>query len=427
LKTISNVVCPFCGSLCDDIEVDVEDNRIVKVRRGCAISVTKFTKYNEERIYKPRINGKEVSLEEAIDEAVKILASAKYPALYGWSSTSTEAINVGVEIAELVGGVMDNTASVCHGPTIIGEQDAGISTCTLGQVKNRADLIIYWGCNPVHAHPRHMARYSAASKGRFVKGRKERKVIVVDVRKTHTAKTADIFIQVKPNSDYELLTALRWAVKNGELEQEEISGIPAEKIEELADMLISCRFGALFFGLGLTMSAGKARNIEAAVALVRELNNYTKFVMMPMRGHFNVTGANEVMAWTTGFPFAVDFSRGYPFYNPGDTTFVDVLTRGDCDAALIVASDPASGFPAKAIRNLAKIPVITLHPHETLTTMISKVVIPTAIVGIEAEGSAYRMDAVPLRLKKLVEPPPGILSDEEVLKLILKKLKERVK
>jgi len=427
LRTISNVVCPFCGSLCDDIEVDVEDNRIVKVRRGCAISVTKFTKYNEERIYKPRINGKEVSLEEAIDEAVKILASAKYPALYGWSSTSTEAINVGVEIAELVGGVMDNTASVCHGPTIIGEQDAGISTCTLGQVKNRADLIIYWGCNPVHAHPRHMARYSAASKGRFVKGRKERKVIVVDVRKTHTAKTADIFIQVKPNSDYELLTALRWAVKNGELEQEEISGIPAEKIEELADMLISCRFGALFFGLGLTMSAGKARNIEAAVALVRELNNYTKFVMMPMRGHFNVTGANEVMAWTTGFPFAVDFSRGYPFYNPGDTTFVDVLTRGDCDAALIVASDPVSSFPAKAIRNLAKIPVITLDHHETPTTMISKVVIPTTVVGIETEGSAYRMDAVPLRLKKLVEPPPGILSDEEVLKKILKKLKERVK
>jgi len=423
LKTISNVVCPFCGSLCDDIEVDVENR---KVRRGCAISTAKFTKYNEERIYKPRIDGKEVSLEEAIDKAVEILANAKYPILYGWSCTSTEAINVGIEIAELVGGVIDNTASVCHGPTILGEQDAGISTCTLGQIRHRADLIIYWGCNPVHAHPRHMARYSAASKGKFVKGRKERKVIVVDVRKTHTAKTADVFIQVKPNSDYELLTALRWAVKNGELEQPEIAGIPAEKIEEIADMLISCRFGALFFGLGLTMSAGKARNIEAAVSLVRELNNYTKFVMMPMRGHFNVTGANEVTAWITGYPFAVDFSRGYPFYNPGDTTVIDILTRGDCDAALIVASDPVSGFPAEAVRNLAKIPVITIDPHETPTTMISKVVIPTALVGIEAEGSAYRMDAVPLRLKKLVDPPPNILSDEEVLKMILKKLKERV-
>ena len=70
--------------------------------------------------------------------------------------------------------------------------------------------------------------------------------------------------------------------------------------------------------------------------------------------------------------------------------------------------------------------MITIDPHETPTTMISKVVIPTALVGIEAEGSAYRMDAVPLRLKKLVDPPPNILSDEEVLKMILKKLKERV-
>jgi formylmethanofuran dehydrogenase subunit B len=427
MKTINNVVCSFCGCLCDDIEVSIENNKILKVRNACSLGISKFLNYDKHRILKPKIRKSNefinVSLEEAIDECVEILSNAKYPIIYGWSNTSNEALRIGVDIAELIGGVIDNTTSVCHGPTIIGVQDIGESTSTLGQVKNRADLIIYWGSNPLHAHPRHLSRYTALSKGRFVKTRKERKIIVVDVRKTSTANIADIFIQIKPNSDYELLSALRYAVNNGEIEQDEVAGVPVEKIEELAEMMISCKFGALMFGLGLTMSPGKHRNIEAAIALVRDLNKYTKFVILPMRGHYNVTGANNVTCWITGYPFAVDFSKEYPYYNPGETTIADIIARGECDAALIVASDPISHLPIESAKKLSKIPIVTIDPHETPTTKVSKVVIPSSYVGIEYEGTAYRMDGVPLRLKKIVEPPNGIISDEEILKMILSKLR----
>ena len=101
------------------------------------------------------------------------------------------------------------------------------------------------------------------------------------------------------------------------------------------------------FGLGLTMSRGKARNVEAAIKLVQDLNKRTKFLILPMRGHFNVTGAETVFTWQTGYPYAVDFSHGYPWYNPGETSAVDVLRRGDADAALIVASDPLLLFLRK--------------------------------------------------------------------------------
>jgi len=50
---------------------------------------------------------------------------------------------------------------------------------------------------------------------------------------------------------------------------------------------------------------------------------------------------------------------------------------------------------------------------------MADVVIPTAWVGIEVPGTAYRMDHVPLPLKKVVDPPPGVLSDEEVLRRLL--------
>ena len=77
-------------------------------------------------------------------------------------------------------------------------------TCTLGEIKNRADLLIYWGGNPAECHPRHFTKYTLTQKGRFVpKGRKDRKMVLVDIRPTPSAKAADVFLQIRPGQDFE--------------------------------------------------------------------------------------------------------------------------------------------------------------------------------------------------------------------------------
>lgn len=429
MKSISDVVCSFCGCLCDDIEVVIDNNRIAKAKKACALGKARLlTAEDPERLRKPLVREQgelvDASLDRAIKNSAGILSNAKLPLLYGWSTTSCEAQRIGLEIAEEIGGIFDNTTSVCHGPTTLAYHEVGMSACTLGEVKNRADVIIYWGSNPLEAHPRHISRYTYLSKGLFRKSPKERELIVVDARETKSARLATRFLKVKPNSDYELLSALRIAVKTGDLDRETVAGITKEEIIEIAELMKNAEYGALFFGLGLTMSRGKHRNIDAAICLTSDLNAYTKWVIMPMRGHYNVTGANAVSAWIAGFPFGVDFSRGYPRYNPGETTAVELLLREEVDAALIVASDPVSNFPIKAAEHLARIPMIAIDPHRTPTTEIADVVIPSAIVGIEVEGTAYRMDHVPLRLKKMVEPPAGCLADEEILERLLKAIKK---
>jgi formylmethanofuran dehydrogenase subunit B len=348
-------------------------------------------------------------------------------------------------------------------------QDVGIPSCTLGQIRHRADLVIYWGSNPWSAHPRHIERYTAFSEGRFEKSawrgyltkikasnakkkiesalrrvflkkpstpshlmrgppaailKEGRKLVVIDVQRTRSAEIADYFIQVPPNKDYELLHAFRALIRDQEIEVDEVAGVPVEYLEEIADVMIKCNFGVLFFGLGLTMSRGKLRNIDAALSLVRDLNMRTKFVIMPMRGHFNVTGANTVFTWQTGFPYAVDFSLGHPRYNPGETSVVDVLLRKESDAALVVASDPVANFPRNAVEHLVKNPLVVIDPHMNATAQMADVVFPSAFVGIEASGTAYRMDHVPLPLKKVADPPRGILSDEEILRRILSEVKK---
>ena len=80
--------------------------------------------------------------------------------------------------------------------------------------------------------------------------------------------------------------------------------------------------------------------------------------------------------------------------------------------------------PKNAAKSVAQIPVITLDQKTTPTTMLSEVVIPVATAGIEAEGTAYRMDGVPLKLSKLVDPPEGVYSDYETLNMILEGIKE---
>jgi formylmethanofuran dehydrogenase subunit B len=422
-----DVLCTFCASGCDNLEISYDGRIIDSARNGCAISISRFTTSDKSRLLKPLVRkaGKlrPTTFARGVDRAARILKNAKYPLLYGWSQTSCEAISKGIELTELVGGLIDNTTTSCHGPTILGVQDAGEATSTLGEVRHSADLVIYWGCNPVHSHPRHMSRFTVFSKGRFRKTRKDRKLIVVDVRQTDTAKLADRFIQVLPNGDYELLTALRTAINGEQLEQDTIAGVPVETVEEIADMMMDCEFGALFFGLGLTMTAGKHRNTEAALTLVRDLNYVTKFVVVPMRGWFNVAGANEVSTWQTGYPYAVDLTQGYPKFNPGDTSAIDAITRGEVDAALVVASDPVSHFPREAVRHLLKIPIIVLETKRTPTSEAAEVVIPSAILGVEAAGTIYRIDGVALEAKKVIDPPLGVRPDVETLDAIMKRVK----
>jgi len=254
-------------------------------------------------------------------------------------------------------------------------------------------------------------------------GRKDRYIVVVDVRETKSAKIADQFIRIEPNTDFEVLQALRAALRGEAIQGDMIGSVSVSVIRALAEKMKGARVGCLFYGLGLNQSEGKHMNIDAMYSLVSEMNLHTKFAVNPMRGCYNVTGANMVTAWQTGYPFAVDMSRGYPRYNPGEYTAVDMLARKEVDAALVMGSDPAATFPIDAVRHLAKIPVITLERKMTPTAMISKVVIPVATSGIECDGTAYRMDVVPLKLRKVVDPPEGVYPDAKVLEDIIERVK----
>src|SRR5712692_5298487 len=349
VRVITDATCTFCGCVCDDIDLTVEKGRITKAKNACVLGKAWFLDHQrDESRPEAFIGGMAASADKAIAEAVRILVASRYPIVYGLSDTTVEAQRAAVELADLLGACLDTTTSVCHGPSGIAFQAVGEATCTLGEIKNRADLVIFWGGNPAESHPRHFTKFSVTPKGMFVpRGRKDRYVVVVDVRRTPSARAADLFIPVRPRKDFEVLWALRALVKGVAIDEgiEAETGVSLATLTALVERMKRARFGVLLFGMGLSMTRGKHYNAAAILALARDLNQHTRFVAKPMRGHGNVTGADNVVSWSTGYPFAVNFGRGYPRFNPGEFTVVDLLARREADAALIVATDPAANLP----------------------------------------------------------------------------------
>src|SRR5206468_12159965 len=141
-------------------------------------------------------------------------------------------------LADRLGAIVDTTASLGHAPAILALQEAGESTCTLGEVKNRADLVIFWGSDPVESHPRHFERYSVDPVGEFLPdGRRDRTIVVVDVQPTASSALADVFVQVERGRDFEVLWTLRGLIQGQEPEPGTVLGASLDALRALAQRM----------------------------------------------------------------------------------------------------------------------------------------------------------------------------------------------
>jgi formylmethanofuran dehydrogenase subunit B len=446
---VENCTCAFCGCNCDDLvylvkggkvkgELEegivvsgyVEGGHVVGVRHACRLGASKVMEDMDQRLLVPMIRDDDGNLVEtdwdtALNKAAELIAGAVRPVFYGWSETSIETMKYGLELGELVGAVLDNQATICHGPSLQAVQNAGYPVMTLGETKNRADMVVYTGNNAMNSHPRHLARYSTFPRGYFRKrGRFDRTLVTMDPRYTDTAKMSDIWIGFEQNGDYEFYNAMRAVLKGKKLKKDIISGIPKEDIEELVESMKKVQFGALFFGLGLTHTLSKQRNIDIAISLIQDLNKFAKWNLIPMRGHFNVNGFNIFMAYEQGFPYGVDFARGYPRYMNGETNTIDLLTREEPDVFMVIAADPGAHFPSGANRHLANIPVIQIDIHWGPSTELADIVLPGSFIAVEAAGTSYRMDGVPIYMKKAIDKPETCRDDEWIVRELLERVQK---
>ena len=400
--------CTLCGCVCDDLTIRVRGNRVVEAERACAIARPWLLAQTTEAGAVPALVGAApAELSDACAEAARLLKLARSPAIYGLSRSSTDGQRAAVELADRLGATIDTSASVGHAPSILALQQVGESTCSLGEVRQRADLVVYWGSDPDATHPRHRERYTPPGVA----------TVVVGASPNATAGTGVTqFIEMPPGGDFVALWGLRLLVAGHAVPDAD------PQLVELAGRLTAARWRVVFFGAGLVQTALAHRSVEALLQLVRDLNASGRAYARRMRRYGDVAGADSVLAWQTGYPFGVNLAAGYPRYCPGEFTVPQMLERGEIDALVLVGSETLAGFPEAALRRLADIPVVALDPPGVLPPVAPAVRFNTATYGVHRGGTAYRLDEIPIPLRPVL--PTHLPTDAEVLLGVLGALGE---
>ena len=345
---MAEATCAGCGCVCDDIEVTADG-----LVRTCPLGDAWFAEIGD-RPPVARVDGREVSVDEAADTAAAILRDARAPLVYGLGRTSCEAQRRAVALAEAAGAVIDVGASAGAYAAI------GSSTATFGEIRDRAELVVLWRADPVVTHPRLLERLRLDPSA----------MVVVDAERTATADAAGAFVEV--DDDLEALWALRAQIRE-------------KAHDDLAERMLAARHVAFIHGALDELTA------LALLSLVRDLSRDRHAVTLGLRGDGNARGAEDVLAWQTGFAAAVNFARGFPRESPRAAELVE---RGEVDAALVVTADPLADLPG-----LRGLPMVVVDARETATSQAARVAFATAADGIEVPGTVHRMDGVPLPLR----------------------------
>ncbi|SFJ46228.1 molybdopterin-dependent oxidoreductase [Planctomicrobium piriforme] len=383
-----DVACPFCSCVCDDLSIDVVEGQLIPQQHVCARAAQAYAAINRAPHIDAWQDGKPCEFETALQTAAKLLQNSRAPLLLGMHGMGTNSHRAAIQLAERLGGTIDAAGSTLSRATLRAFQQVGLSTCSLGEVKQRADLIIIWGADPMTTHTRLLERLDVKTG--------QRHLLVIDSHTTATSAMADEFLQIKSDSDFELILALRQLVRDESATPDVDCELSLAQLQSLSNKLKSCRYGTLFFGPGLARGSTPHLTVEMLYRLVSELNGYTRFTARAL----GKSGADNVLAWQTGYAGTVTFRHGYPEPLTDDSA-ESLRANGDVDCCIIFGTNAINELSEAALKAFSSLPTIVFQPIGETCSITATVQIAVAVDGVHASDTIYRFDDIPLPLRQL--------------------------
>ncbi len=356
------------------------------------------------------------AVDEAAESAAELLTSARLPLVYGLVDSTVEAQRQAAGLADLLRGLLDVATSASHAASAAAYERLGLLTASLGDVRQRAHLVVFWGCDPDGAHPGFCARYTPARPGRVR--------VAVDVGDAHGPEHVDERLAIPPDREIDALLALRAFVRGRRVEPPaKRNDLPLEGLRALAARLADCGYGAILSDGDPPATRRNPERALALAALVRDAHRRSRLRLVGVGAPGNAVGAENVLTWQTGFPSALSFARGYPRYGPGEFDAETVLVRGDVDAALVVGADPGAHLSERALDGLRRIPVVRIGGADDAGARVFLKAAPLR----ETAGRVYRMDGVALRHRPLSQGGAGdVPTEAEALARIAAAVRRRL-
>ncbi|MCY4210565.1 MAG: hypothetical protein OXE97_05905 [Gammaproteobacteria bacterium] len=402
----ATVTCPFCSLLCDDLSVrasgsglTVSANACQRARQGFGLPAPAT---------EARIAGVVAPLERAVTRAAQLLQKSR-KALLGGLGTDVNGLRAALRLAERTDAALWHEQEPYARQNLKALQSRGGIMTTLGEVKNRADTVLFIGNNVTDNHPRFIERCINPAHALFAG--KHRKLGYLG--KPGRTELADceghelVTLTDQGNGLANHLALLRAALTQPQwLAAAELPAPKRNKLKQLVDMVGNAQYGALVWSPAALPQDQADLIIHACLDLLRDLNVKQRFAGLSLGGNNGGVSWQSVATWQTGFPAGVNFTNGRPSANG--------VQAADADCLLWVSGFNRQPPPALAV------PTIILSPHQAGASA-ADVYLPTGVPGIDHGGNLFRTDGViALPLQKLRDR--GAPSAAEVIEQIVERL-----
>jgi formylmethanofuran dehydrogenase subunit B len=405
VSRLEHVTCLGCGCGCDDLTVTVDGARITDVTPVCPVGRAWFG----DGVVPTEVlqAGQPVSFDQAITESAGLLAQARGRCLiYLGPDLSAQGQGQAVALADLLTGSVDSATSDTAAGGLLVAQRRGRAGATLGEIRNRADVLVFWGVDPAQRYPRFMARYVDPAGTHVAGGRAARTIIGVSVGRDRAPQGVDLALELEPGEEITALSLMRASLLGRPMG----SSSPRLKAAvAMTERLAAARYVALVHDAEPTAEPRDPLRVEALLGLAQALNGPTRAAAVSLRAGGNRVGAEAVLTWQTGYPLSVDFSRGYPRYLP-EARGLNRVSSGGLRVVLIVG---APTFDDSVVAAFAGVSTVIIGPRASRSRLGARVAIDTGVAGIHESGTAYRLDEVPLQLRP---PLPAPRSTADVLR-----------
>lgn len=415
MKEIIEVPSPFCGIGADDLTIQVDGDALKVVANGCSVNTPGFELPITDK--NPRVEGKEVSLNEAVMKSADLLKHTKQPVI-GGCATDVNGMRALMALADKKGAVVDNINFTGAKNNFLALQTSGWMNTTLAEVKNRCDLLIVIGCDLAAFSPRFFERYLWNKEAMFLEDTAQRKIVYIGeqlIANTSTSPNGTPAQHLMCNhADLpEVVAVLRALINNHSFTTETVAGIAISDLQTLAEQLKKANYGVVTWEVSQLHFSQADLTVQTICEMIKDVNaSGVRCAGLPLGGKEGDQTANQVCGWQTGYLARMRFSNGFPEYDPYLYDSERMLNDGEADVLLWVHAFNTQASPPKTT-----IPTIVIARSGMTFTQEPDVFIPIGTPGIDHAGYAYRMDnVVAIRLKKLRDS--GLPSTFEVLTAI---------
>ena len=326
----TQTTCGGCELLCEDLPV-----RSIKSGTGCTAADKWFG--HGDPLPQTTIDGKEVFLNDAIHEAAARLLSAQRPLLTGLASTTLDAIQIACRIADCIDASVDANDYenlILTAPTAIR---VGRVSADLEELRDRADLVIFWGVDPSMKSTRFIER--------FIKPEPHngnRRTISVGMTPAVTPSSYNLHFPV-PEEQHVSLARL----VNARLAQKEASVSSPDGLDDIAHQLHQFIDAARCVGFVSTQPAETTGLVKWSLSkLIQSLAHQKPCFEIPLNQRAsseggNLAGVGAVCTWHFGSSGAIPrASSSGSMFLPAEADAQHLIKRDEVDCIFIVGRIP---------------------------------------------------------------------------------------